>query len=134
MKARRKQLLMDFFLLLFGYMVGLRIFRRDFNTNDSFASRLCGGHWERQVHETERKTQMTSVVDNTLMIGVMTTRRHLATRATAIYATWGREVPGLVIFYIGQEDSSLNPNEDFQSSLNKNTGSAHYNQQGKFPQ
>ena len=40
-------------------------------------------------------------LDNHLMIGVMTTMRYLATRATAINRTWGQYVPGRIVFYVG---------------------------------
>ena len=41
-------------------------------------------------------------VSNTVMIGVMSTRSNLATRASAVYSTWGRDLSGLLVFYIGQ--------------------------------
>ena len=37
-----------------------------------------------------------------LLIGVMTTRRYLKTRATAISRTWGKHIPGKIFFFLGQ--------------------------------
>ncbi|KAJ8954954.1 hypothetical protein NQ318_000385 [Aromia moschata] len=36
---------------------------------------------------------------NLLFVGVMTAAKYLDTRAKAVYDTWGREVPGKVMFY-----------------------------------
>ncbi|XP_041375011.1 chondroitin sulfate synthase 1-like [Gigantopelta aegis] len=37
-----------------------------------------------------------------ILIGVMTTRQNLATRAAAISRTWGKLVPGKIIFFVGK--------------------------------
>ncbi|XP_041374793.1 chondroitin sulfate synthase 1-like [Gigantopelta aegis] len=37
-----------------------------------------------------------------LFIGVMTTRNNLKTRATAIGRTWGKHIPGKIVFFVGQ--------------------------------
>jgi chondroitin sulfate synthase len=34
-----------------------------------------------------------------LFVGVMTAQKYLATRARAVYETWGREIPGRVAFF-----------------------------------
>lgn len=36
---------------------------------------------------------------NLLFVGVMTAAKYLDTRAKAVYNTWGRQVPGKVMFY-----------------------------------
>lgn len=40
-----------------------------------------------------------AVNKNLLFVGVMTAERYLDTRAKAAYRTWGKEVPGKVMFY-----------------------------------
>jgi chondroitin sulfate synthase len=34
-----------------------------------------------------------------LFVGVMTAQKYLATRARAVYETWGREIPGRIAFF-----------------------------------
>ncbi|KAL8571338.1 hypothetical protein ACOMHN_009516 [Nucella lapillus] len=40
--------------------------------------------------------------DELIMIGVMTSWANLDTRAAAIFNTWGRDVTGRILFYVGQ--------------------------------
>ena len=44
-----------------------------------------------------------------LFIGVMTTRKNLKTKAQAIYGTWGRHVPGRLVFFVGSGDRVTSP-------------------------
>ncbi|XP_041350927.1 chondroitin sulfate synthase 1-like [Gigantopelta aegis] len=37
-----------------------------------------------------------------LLVGVMTTRKYLKTRAAAISRTWGKHIPGKILFFLGQ--------------------------------
>lgn len=45
--------------------------------------------------------------ESLLFVGVMTANRYLATRATAVYGTWARRVPGRVMFY--SSETSVQP-------------------------
>ncbi|KAK6166065.1 hypothetical protein SNE40_022845 [Patella caerulea] len=47
---------------------------------------------ETLIHESE---------DKFLLVAVMTTRKYLETRAEAMYNTWGQQVPGKIVFFVG---------------------------------
>ncbi|XP_044756530.1 chondroitin sulfate synthase 1 isoform X2 [Coccinella septempunctata] len=44
---------------------------------------------------------------NLIMVGVMTAPKYFNTRAKAVYNTWGREVPGDIMFYSSEGSRSL---------------------------
>ena len=52
--------------------------------------KIIGLSSEETVHNS-RKTL--------LFVGVMTAQKYLSTRATAVYETWGRELPGRIAFF-----------------------------------
>ncbi|XP_057331409.1 chondroitin sulfate synthase 1 [Microplitis mediator] len=41
--------------------------------------------------------------DNLVIVGVMTAEKYLSTRAKAVWETWGKEVPGKIIFFSSEE-------------------------------
>ena len=45
-----------------------------------------------------------SVAEELLFVGVMTSRRYLRTRAKAIYDTWGSTLNGSLLFFVGEGD------------------------------
>lgn len=47
------------------------------------------------IREEEARSSNKSL----LFVGVMTAAKYLEDRAVAVYNTWGREVPGKVMFY-----------------------------------
>ncbi len=42
-----------------------------------------------------------------LLVGVMTAKQYLSTRAVAAYETWAKSVPGDVIFFTSENTGSL---------------------------
>ncbi|XP_067678266.1 chondroitin sulfate synthase 1-like [Haliotis asinina] len=56
------------------------------------------------------KIQLPEISDRHIFAGVMTSRKHLQTRADAIYKTWGKDFPGELVFFIGT-------GEDLNTSL-----------------
>ena len=42
-----------------------------------------------------------------ILVGVLTARKYLDTRAKAVYETWGQNVPGKILFF-GAENSTSN--------------------------
>ena len=47
-----------------------------------------------------------------LFVGVMTAKKYLPTRATAVHKTWGKDVPGRIEFF-SSEDSVPPPNNPY---------------------
>ncbi|KAL8598741.1 hypothetical protein ACOMHN_033305 [Nucella lapillus] len=98
MRFKRKRLLIDIVQLICGYVVGWTLVQQ--------RHRLAGlSPCSRSAGEAAfSRGDSLTVTDNTLMIGIMTSRKNLDTRTRAIYSTWGREVSGLLVFYIGHDD------------------------------
>ena len=110
---RHHQFITDVSLLIVGYLVGYFLVQIFLNSPEyiEFLKRKCTQksvlpelktiraiRSKFQSHENfEHKYDL----EKELMIGVMTTMAYLATRATAINRTWGQNVPGTIVFYIG---------------------------------
>ncbi|XP_046548262.1 chondroitin sulfate synthase 1-like [Haliotis rubra] len=60
--------------------------------------------------QRHKKLQLPRDSERHIFAGVMTSRKHLQTRADAIYKTWGKDFPGQLVFFIGT-------GEDFNTSL-----------------
>ncbi|KAL8603916.1 hypothetical protein ACOMHN_005136 [Nucella lapillus] len=54
------------------------------------------------VQRGSKSDELIMTSDEFIMIGVMTTRANLDTRATAIFNTWGLDVTGRILFYVGK--------------------------------
>lgn len=91
--ARRKRLIS----VCFGILIGLLI--SQLTKIDSKKCVLLNRHHNHHDPPPTHK-------QNLLFVGVMTAAPYLQTRAKAVYETWGRTVPGKIIFYSSQESVS----------------------------
>ncbi|XP_076468387.1 chondroitin sulfate synthase 1-like [Babylonia areolata] len=98
MRVKWKRLTMDVLSLIYGYVLGRMVIVH----NKPFSAASCKGRSGGDISSPVSR-ESPPRLDDTLMVGVMTSRHNLATRAAAIYATWGRDVRGLIVFYIGRE-------------------------------
>lgn len=62
---------------------------------------------QREILQPRRLTWSTNRDMNLIMVGVMTAPKYFDTRAKAVYNTWGREVPGDIMFYSSEGSHSL---------------------------
>ena len=108
MRINLKQLMADTTLLLIGYALGCLLVQHGRLPPLPFLPRQCPGPGRVGAGGAAPFGPRPQIED-TLMIGVMTTRRNLATRASAIDSTWGREAAGRVVFYVGEASHSPAP-------------------------
>lgn len=86
--SRRKKLLK----LFFGILIGVLISQFTLNTEK------C------QLAEDDVQDPVPG--HGLVLVGVMTAARYLDTRAQAVYATWGRRVPGKILFFSSEGSRS----------------------------
>ncbi|XP_050513631.1 chondroitin sulfate synthase 1 isoform X1 [Diabrotica virgifera virgifera] len=94
--ARRRRLLK----VILGIIIGL------------FASQLylegCPGTHKRRItpHHLISEEDRRALNKSLLFVGIMTAQKYLDTRAKAVYDTWGKEVPGKVMFFSSENSYS----------------------------
>ncbi|XP_025084421.1 chondroitin sulfate synthase 1-like [Pomacea canaliculata] len=97
----------EFGLLLLGLVMGCWLRKLVFSVSND----QCKGQTKLPsrllVDDSASSRKNIPLSNDLLMIGVMTNRQNLATRAASIFATWGQSVPGKIVFYIGESDDSL---------------------------
>lgn len=98
--AKRKKVIK----LIIGVTVGFIISQFSAITNTIADVELCSARPKQTVVQTaervnRRSFSQTTPKDNLLFVGVMTASKYLDTRAKAVYDTWGREVPGKILFF-----------------------------------
>ncbi|KAK9506599.1 hypothetical protein O3M35_008500 [Rhynocoris fuscipes] len=101
-----------------GLILGLLIFSKWPSINqEDYVEKKCitkfnlnDFSWRQQSYKDQYSNQHTSAVQRNnitkslLFVGVMTAKKYLPTRATAVYETWGKDVPGNIEFF-SSEDS-----------------------------
>lgn len=99
--AKRKKV----FKLIIGVTVGFIISQFSAITNTLAELELCSVR-PRQTSSSdlgtdraELRSSRASSKDNLLFVGVMTASKYVDTRAKAVYETWGKEVPGKILFF-----------------------------------
>nr|XP_023021724.1 chondroitin sulfate synthase 1 [Leptinotarsa decemlineata] len=90
--GRRKKILK----LLLGVLIGF--VASNFNTLTTFSEPPCASSQITPYRLIEEEDARASN-KNLIFVGVMTAAKYLDTRAKAVYDTWGREVPGKVMFF-----------------------------------
>lgn len=97
--AKRKRLLKIFLGILIGITLSQLL------TMSKLLKDLCGGVGvggvsdEQQQQTFIKQPQHPSSNKSLLFVGVMTAGKYLNTRAKAVYDTWGRDVPGKIVFF-----------------------------------
>ncbi|XP_012540818.2 chondroitin sulfate synthase 1 [Monomorium pharaonis] len=60
---------------------------------------------ERNVPWLKDDERINSSSSNLVFVGVMTAQKYLDTRAKAVYETWGRELPGKIVFFSSESST-----------------------------
>ncbi|KAG5878296.1 hypothetical protein JTB14_017647 [Gonioctena quinquepunctata] len=90
--ARRKRILK----ILFGVLLGMII--SNFSSYSELSCKTGKAHHITPYQLINQENARASN-KNLLFVGVMTASKYLDTRAKAVYDTWGRDVPGKVMFF-----------------------------------
>ncbi|XP_019877807.1 chondroitin sulfate synthase 1 isoform X2 [Aethina tumida] len=92
--ARRKKLMK----LILGLLMGF-IFTQMFTISNMAMQDMCMSGSRMSPMDLINVENARAQNKNLLFVGIMTASRYLDTRAKAVYNTWGREVPGKVMFF-----------------------------------
>ncbi|KAJ8937488.1 hypothetical protein NQ314_011878 [Rhamnusium bicolor] len=101
--ARRKR----FLKVILGILIG--IFTSHLFTSGKLASYdMCLSSERKHITPVQLINEENARASNKnlLFVGIMTAAKYLDTRAKAVYDTWGREVPGKVMFYSSEHSYS----------------------------
>lgn len=98
--------------LVIGVVVGFVVSQICINYNTS-DQELCGFSLSRLMSDSVNSENLVNEDEiaggsrnNLLFVGVMTASKYLETRAKAVYETWGREVPGKILFFSSETSHS----------------------------
>ncbi|CAD6241274.1 GSCOCG00002607001-RA-CDS [Cotesia congregata] len=92
--------------LISGIIIGLFIFN---NKIIKHSLLINENNLNSNINENDKEAfgnnfeNMTEDKDGFVIVGVMTTQKYLKTRAKAVWETWGREIPGKIIFFSSEE-------------------------------
>ncbi|KAB0800270.1 hypothetical protein PPYR_06010 [Photinus pyralis] len=100
--ARKRKILKLFIGVIVG-LISTSLFKQNGETRKNVSS--CVANYD--VYDSGEYIQ--SVINDTnefLLAGVMTAKKYVNTRAKAVYETWGKNVPGKILFFSSEESRS----------------------------